>query len=487
MNGAQPPHLDTGDRPSGPRLKQWICSVVGLLVFCHSAPGQRPWNLSPYRIRIALDVRALPGEAEQIAEELTVGIRRLSVLEFGPLWVVRSDAATPESFDETAFDESRESIESPPGDWIDSDKVLFLRVTRRPSEYRIAARELDLATRRLGAIIRGTTRQRAYLSRAAFETLRTAFAPIARFRVDRDAPDYVLLEPRGAELVQGDDQARLIRPGDVFLPVLRQNDRQGQPRPDGIRPVPWTYLLTEEILDSGPRCSIHSGRLRPLSARRRARVEQYALAIQHRSESTVLQLQSDDDKAEPLSGCGIYLRDQAEQQSQPLGQTDGRGRLVIPPADQPLRMLWIKSGRQVLARVPLVSGYRPVVVVPLPDDESRLRVEGQLIALRERLIDLVARRNILIARAKRRLEDEDFTAAAKLIGELDELPTRSQLSQEIASREALAKSSNPLVQARIDRLFAETRSVLGEFLDPRDITQLQDQLNTLSSESRDSG
>ncbi len=139
-------------------------------------------------------------------------------------------------------------------------------------------------------------------------------------------------------------------------------------------------------------------------------------------------------------------------------------------------MLLIKHGKQLLAKLPVVPGAEPEIKVPLPDDDARLAAEERLSALRENLIDVVARRNILIARARRKIEEKDFAAAEELLQSLDDLPSRSQFNLTLTTTAQLIRSDDPQMQRRIDQMFHATRTLATQFLDVKPISQLHDEL-----------
>jgi hypothetical protein len=144
-------------------------------------------------------------------------------------------------------------------------------------------------------------------------------------------------------------------------------------------------------------------------------------------------------------------------------------------------MLWIKSGELLLAKVPVVWGLADTVEIPLPEDPARIRAAADLQALRTDLVDLVARRNILLARGRAAVADGDLPLSRSLADELDKLPTRSQFNQRINMVAQVAKSRSPVAQSRIDMLVEETRSVLGQYLDPRELSGLRTAINSAAN------
>jgi hypothetical protein len=129
-----------------------------------------------------------------------------------------------------------------------------------------------------------------------------------------------------------------------------------------------------------------------------------------------------------------------------------------------------------LAKLPVVPGAEPEIVVPLPDDDMRLEAEARLAAMREELVDVVARRNILMARARQKIEDKDFEAAQELMRSVDQLPGRSQFNLTLTTASRLLRSDDPQIQRRIDQLFEATETVLSQYLDARAISELHEEL-----------
>ena len=83
------------------------------------------------------------------------------------------------------------------------------------------------------------------------------------------------------------------------------------------------------------------------------------------------------------------------------------------------------------------------MVVPLPDDDVRLRVAARLAAFREDMVDLVARRNIFMARVRQQIEEKNFDEARGLLESLDELPGPTQFNQTLDREAQLHRTKRP--------------------------------------------
>jgi hypothetical protein len=109
----------------------------------------------------------------------------------------------------------------------------------------------------------------------------------------------------------------------------------------------------------------------------------------------------------------------------------------------------------------------------------RLQAAARLAALREDLVDLVARRNIFIARVHQQIEDKHYDQAKQLLETLDELPSRAQFTQTLDREARLHRTKDAQVQRQIDQLFAGMQAVVGKFLDSQPISDLHEQLRQL--------
>jgi hypothetical protein len=342
---------------------------------------------------------------------------------------------------------------------------------------RIQAREYDSYVERWGVTRTDHCDQRAMLAERLFRLVWKTFAPLARLELDPEDEEHVLLELRGADIARKDPLAKWIAPGDVFLPILRRTTRDGELIDDGIQAVPWTYVSAEKIDEGTVVARVESGTRRPFGVRRRGRVEQLAIAVRADAAPLTIHVHSRDEPDKPLVGYEVFAEDTDDDSLSLVGVTDRTGRLAIAPGSTRIKRLIVKNGGQLLARLPVVPGATPELDVPLPDDDSRLQAESALSALRENLVDVVAQRTILIARARRQIDADELERAEELLDQLDELPGRSQFSRELNQLQRQHTTNDPQAQRRIERMFTDTESILGHFLDARAINKLRDEFN----------
>lgn len=146
-------------------------------------------------------------------------------------------------------------------------------------------------------------------------------------------------------------------------------------------------------------------------------------------------------------------------------------------------MVHIRCGSSVVASLPVITGVDAEVRVPLLDEQQRLLVEVKLSTLREELVDMVAMRRILAGRIRRHLEREEVEEAQDLLRELESMPGMAEFSRRINRVEQLYQADHPIVQKKIDRVFSETRSVLGKALDPREARELSSEVRRAQQSS----
>jgi hypothetical protein len=354
--------------------------------------------------------------------------------------------------------------------------------------FRVAAREFDVPTQLFSASVSRPVRQMGKLCDEALAAVLAAFAPLARIEsVDKE---QVTLRLKAAALPWRDPQLLPIQPGDVFLPVIRYQDAEGNLRRDRQgnvirpKPVPWTFCAVRQVTPSRLECRLHTGLRSPLSGRRRGRVQQLALAVVPPRQPTILTLQSRSEPKRALAGYEVSAHAPEAKTPVLLGRTDRQGRISVPPGDGLLRVLLVRSGGQLLARLPMVPGLQAACTAEIPDDDPRLEAEGLLSGLREELVDLVARREVLLARARARIKAGQFDEAEELIGQLLRLEqSQQELSRTLAVEQRGVRAADPAVQREIDALFGDVQKLLRTQLRTEAVAQLREELRTARSKA----
>jgi hypothetical protein len=229
-------------------------------------------------------------------------------------------------------------------------------------------------------------------------------------------------------------------------------------------------------------CRLHTGLRVALSGRRRGQVEMLALAVVPPRRPSTLVLHARSAPDELLAGYDVYSHPPGSKTTERLGRTDRRGRLPVPPAESPLRLLIVRHGEQPLARLPVVPGLEPELTAGIPNDDQRLRAEGVITGLQEDLVDLVIRREVLITRAKARLEAGRIDEAGEMIDQVLRLAkSKTDLAVLLAQQRGEIRAQDPTIQAKIEALFNDTAKLLQKHFDPEPVEALRDRIRQAQS------
>lgn len=426
------------------------------------------WEYTPYKIQVWIadggEMAGMPGRREQLVTELA---QLFEITGFSE-WSTDVKWMPPEvqwAAGEPAANLTAARMRQATKDVLTNDK-LFLVQLIGGAFHQVEVSEFDLALRSWSELETASIENEALTAETIFELVRRAFRPIMQL----ENPNEKLIwgRPRAIRLASGSDSPVRVPVGAILWPATRYNDRAGEPlAKDGIVPTEFTRLKAKEVKDNRVLCDIYSGLRNPFRKRMGVRSERYALVIKPRYASTTIEVVKRSEEAEPLIDYEIFEKPfDAQQDPKLLGRTDFLGQLVIPvdPAST-LKLLYVKCGNQLLARLPVVPGEVPVIRAPIGDDELRLQAEGFILGMQSATMDAYARRLELAARFKRRLEAGQFDKAEAMIPESRVLPNRAQLMQALDQREPTFITTNPRVQSRIDLLFGEGRKLLNAFPD----------------------
>ena len=483
-----------------------VMVCYGLPAQSHAVDEVNLWTLRPYAMRIVVVAETRSVASEQITAAIAHHLQDRVAAVVGPLWQlsvvqpmgvdrtlvqrvlathdIHQLAPTSTSTDEQASPassdtkSSEQQVELPfePAIGGGQDKLMLLSVREGPLGFIVEGVEYDLYLRRLGPPLRRELATSQGVLESVFQMACDLFSPVAIFTINRENRDLATLSFRGVELPAPESAPQWFAPGDVFLPMLRRTDRDGVSPVDGVQTAPWTLLQVTDVAKSVTAQVVSHAR-RPFSARRRGRVEQLAIHLPVTNDSTRLYLHARSDPKRPLVGYHVFARDTADGELVEIGASNEQGVLDIPRTDAMVRTLFVKSGRKLVAKLPMAPGAELQLAAPLVDESKRLEAEAKLSLLREELIDLVARRNILITRAKAALKAGEYEKADGFVTELEGLPGLSIFNQRLTEQEQVSRARDTNVQARIDRLFEDTRAVLGRFLGSREIVELRRKLD----------
>lgn len=144
----------------------------------------------------------------------------------------------------------------------------------------------------------------------------------------------------------------------------------------------------------------------------------------------------------------------------------------------PLYLYYVKNGETLLARLPVITGYRELEKADLPDDRRRLQAEAFLKGLQGEVLDLVVRRKILDARIKKKIEDGKKDEAFALLDDLKKVKNYEALSSQIQNilRRATSTEMGPVpapVAERIDKMIDATRLLMQQYLQTDIVRELE--------------
>ena len=432
------------------------------------------WQMTPYRIQVLVAIAPRPSLPPRLQTQLCGSLAARIEAVIGAPWNANVSLAPPALRYVLLNDIENMQVDPEQLPMEETDKILFLAVQTDPGHATVTARDFDVPTRLLNPAVTLPVWQIGSLSDVAFDAMLAAFAPLAR--IDRTEKDQVVSRLKASGLPLRDRNLQMIHVDDVFRPILRYKDREGNFR--RAVPVPWTFCTVTSILPGEIRAQVHSGIRATLTTRGRGRVESLAMRVVPQRGSTILVLRSRTEPKVPLAGYEVYSHPPGKKGAALVGRTDRQGRLLVPPGESLLRCLLIKNGTEPLARLLMVPGLEPQLTAEIPDDDARLEAEGFVTGLQEELVDLVARREILMAGVRARIEAGQINRAEKLFDELGRLPNASQFLESVARERERLASKDPAIQAKIDALLADTCHLIDRHLDSNGIEELERELRT---------
>ena len=463
----------------------WIL-VVALI---GTTPGyaQSIWELTPYKVQTWVVLESRPLIPLTAAALLDRQLRRSADSALGAVWDLQVEEAPVEyRSDFFALQEpSPDSLltEFPAIDGF--DKLMVVVVVCDDNGYRVSVAELDVRTRVWSAWASRHVDTWARLPDVTFALMCETFVPLAQIRRVED--DQVTAYVRAGALLRPESSVRRwtvpteITTGDILQPVIRRTDRNGKVRSDGVKPIQWTVLLVEEQDGGELICKTLSGYNQPFNVRRSSRAEQLALLVRPQYGSTTLKLTDRRNPEQPLVGYDVYSRRPGVEVSEFMGRTDWRGLLQIDPDEESqVRVLYVKNGNRLLGKLPVIPGQRQELTAPLRNDDGRLEAEGVVLGLKENLIDLVARREVLSSRIRARIESGKLDEAEELLGDLGQLETKDEFNSRIDRR---IRNNEDEVRQLINAFKVESRTLLDKYLDPNQLRELQSMLDQARANS----
>lgn len=353
------------------------------------------------------------------------------------------------------------------------DKIFVVRIDEQAESASVAVAEMETLMRMFGAVVTTPFASNYELPSVVGHAITRAFSPMVR--IDEAGQKTATAMIRAANLIMDSESPANVAVGSVLQPMIRKNDRNG--KPIAIGRIDWAYLIVNEKEGPNVKMDYYSGRAGGLQGRKNKRTFKMAMLLDPLRDETLLRLHVKGRDDLPLIGYELYERELTGKDMTFVGRTDWNGRLPIKKTDDPMRLLYVKNGGAVLARLPIVPGLTPLEVADLTGDDMRLQAEAYIRGVQNAIIDLVAIRKLLAARIRLRLKKGQMKEAEDLLNALRNQPTNEQLaddmgrSQGVFLKEIGTRNFNQ--RRKVDLMFKETREMLGKQISPALIRDLE--------------
>ena len=384
------------------------------------------------------------------------------------------------------------------------DKIYATSLRYENGVYELGVAEFDTNARVRVLTAKRSFRNLETLPAQIFSCLKEVFSPIAQVDYNGVTDGKTArIKIRAAAMVADVEAGSpiMIQKGDVLRPVVRKNDRSTQaPEYDGVIEVTWTYmyindLTVQEDEDLGVLRTNGNGKgqvistftmLRnPIAARRNTLQEKYGLLVRPVQESSLLKIVANDRENYTLQGYNVYAKSpkidpEAEGDAPTLliGQTDWRGAIEVTQdifqnqGTTKLVVIYVRNGQQVLARLPIVPGYRALEEVKLPNDDYRLQYEAFFVGFQNSILDYTVQQAVYKIRIEHHINKDEEEKARKLLKELSKVPSAVALNDVLSKREA-SLQDDPNIDAntkrKIEGMFEKTRKLINEYLQGNDV------------------
>lgn len=492
------------------------------------APPPTPLELQPYRVRISVAFDEHPSLTARVRQDVLAELTTWVDRTFGEMWIASIEEnrwLAPEN-EEGLSRLTWASLETQFAD-KELDKAFLVCVSGEGSVLRVCGREWDRMTQQLSVRQERIVADRRALTDELGVVIRNLFRPLVL--IESADTGTCRVRVRAGEFPAADPSVEQLAKGNFFQPLMRFFNKDHEVTQ--IQQIPWSYLLVESSDRGRGECSIHTG-LRAPVGKNSKRVEYWAIGVRPAFAETRIRLTPHNNPTKPLIGyqVNIYERqmvpappappdaakpaddqkpapaaktssDKAESDEEPqkpagpqfVAQfnkvlelvTDRRGRVSVPlNPEKPLIWLYVSSGGNLLGRFPFIPGIAQSITAELPDDSLRLQIESQLELLRAELIDSVARRALLIARAKGTAKTGDWTRFNETLVELDRQPKANHFQTLLDAvkaamlKKAQAKKDKGL-EKKIDKLCGDSAQLIARHLSDEKVKEQRDELAEL--------
>lgn len=443
-----------------------------------------PYDQQKYIVSVSLGVAPGSGLSDSEIQRLVVQLRSLMESRIGVWWkmdVTRSLAGDPLN---RAMLAAR-----PVTSWNEVlaptpiEKKFSLTLDREGTRFRLSGIEWDRASQSLTTIQERLTYDRRLLPAYAADLVFDLFRPLVS--IDTIAESRIEMRIRGGEFLPPDVNLTPFAIGDHVTCFMRHLDKNRQLK--RMQSVPWTSVRIDLVERGYLQGTLVSAFKAPLAGSRR-RVELLGFKIRPAHAQTRLQVIPRGKPQSPMAGYRVEVLDRLETKDDTVAdrvtlRTDRNGEVLIPadPA-KPLRYLIVYSGTAPLAKAPLIPGFADRLVLQAPDDAARLYVEAETELLQSELVDLVARRAVLMARARGAAKKVNWEFVTELEQQVDALPTLEQFLVRIEALKTPAvqsakRSKDKAQESRIVRMCQQITEMAQLHLDPVKVTEFHTEID----------
>jgi hypothetical protein len=277
--------------------------------------------------------------------------------------------------------------------------------------------------------------------------------------------------------------------GDFLKPFVRVMNRKGELQ--RVQAVPWTLLKVEGIDRARANVLAFSVFPAPVAPTKK-RLESLAIEVRRTYPETTLQIIPRSNKGNPVAAARVEIVDRLSGPNDPevdrvVMRTDREGRVTVPADPTPqVRYAIVHSGTGILARVPFCPGIEPRLTVEVNDDSPRLSAEGEVSLLEADLVELVARRKVLLLRAENASKAGKANDVKSLVAELKSLPTQAQFQQRIdlsrtTAVEGAREKKDQVAEARIRKMYAALGEAAKTHLDDEKFQEMLTDIQAVAS------
>lgn len=442
-----------------------------------AAPSSSPAT-TPYRIELWLDFEDHPRFPPEYRTAVADELRKLAHRLMGEAWQLEIRQSPPGT-----------SFENPPpaAELAESksrlDKILWLNVAAGHhrldygrSTVPVRAREHDAELAEWTPILTIDVSPGPTLARSLFEAAYRQFRPIVEFtgRATSKTIDATIF---GQALLPINGPMKLVEPGTPFRIFREMTTKESEI----VRSeIPWSYLIYRgpDRYGEQSKFDIVSGLRNPLALRSRRKSRVLGLACTESPDATTTIRFVAGQENRPIVGFEVVAKPQDQSAEVSIGNTDYEGRITIRPIQlstertRPThpRILEVSllAGRSILARFPLVPGINEELTVRARLDPLLTDLSGQVLALQDEVVDVVARRALLQRELERHAEKQNLDQAKRVADTMNGLPGKVEFEEKLEAikqnteeRARVAKRTN--LGPAINRMFMQTELLIQRY------------------------